>query len=253
MADDSIHSTGLIARDLPTRLDDHAWSGARTTPYGERYGAPIGSLRHNLAAQGCYFTAHNNTNDLATTLAGHAAPVLADCDATFTKALLLMRNAGAATSEVRCFLDYIDIDIVLAGASGTTHNWACQLDTGATRYSSGTVETLWCINPNMQSTETPVMVTLAGPVTVGAESASARHLGHGQIKSAIEFIGDRLTFRFGGEPTVGDNLPAGVATRSLITLPPVVLGPTDQFLLGLYQPSQSAASIYKVRIGWWEL
>jgi hypothetical protein len=253
MSDDSIKSYGLIARDLPTRIDDHEWSGARSSPYGERYSSPIGNWRHNIAAQGRYFTAHNNTNDLATTLAGHAAPVLADCDATFTKALLLMRNAAASTSEVRCYLDYIDIDVVLAGGSATTTNWAAQLDTGATRYSSGTVETLNAINPNMQSSATPVMTTLAGPVTVGPESASARHLGHGQIRSAIEFIGDRMTFRFGGEPTVGDNVAAGVATRHLITLPPVALGVTDQFLFGLYGPSWAAAAIYKVRIGWWEL
>jgi hypothetical protein len=33
----------------------------------------------------------------------------------------------------------------------------------------------------------------------------------------------------------------------------VILGPTDQFLLALYSPSQNAAGVYKVRMGWWEI
>jgi len=37
-----------------------------------------------------------------------------------------------------------------------------------------------------------------------------------------------------------------------VPLPPVILGPTDQFALHLYAPSQNAAGVYKVFMGWWE-
>jgi hypothetical protein len=90
-------------------------------------------------------------------------------------------------------------------------------------------------------------------VVVGAESANVRYLGFGQVRAAIEFAGDRYCFRFGGQPSSGSNVVSGAASRHMITLPPVILGSTDQFLLALYAPSQNAAGVYKVRMGWWEL
>jgi hypothetical protein len=248
-----INLNGLANRALPSRTVLGQTAALRTSQYGELITKPVGSARHNLADQGTYFIAHNITNDAASTLAGHAAPVLVDADATMTKPFIFCRNPSSASSDVRCYLDYIEIEVVLAGASGTTCNWAAELDTGATRFSSGSPETLTVVNPNMQSTASANLVTMAGAVTVGAESANVRYLGFGQIRSAIEFIGDRYCFRFGGQPGVGANVVAGAASRHLISLPPVILGSTDQFLLALYQPSQNAAGVYKVRMGWWEL
>lgn len=243
---------GLAIRGLPTKIGAGVRGDLRLSQYGEAVVLPVGNFRHTLADQGSYFVAHNPTNDAATTLAGHAAPVLADADATMTKPLVFMRNASAAGSDIRCYLDYIEIEVVLAGATGTTANWAAQLDTGATRVTTaGSAFTN--VNPNMQSLEAPVLAVQGGAVITGAETTSVRELGHGQIRSAIEFIGDRLTFRFGGEPSPGANVVAGAASRHLITLPPVVLGAADQFLLALYAPSQNAAGIYKVRCGWWEV
>lgn len=249
---DNTNMNGLANRGLPAKITPGT-GPVRTDAYGNLVVKQIGGFRQALADQGTYFIAHNITNDAATTLAGHPAPVLVDADATMTKPLVFCRNPSAASLDLRCYLDYIEIEVVTAGASGTTSNWAAQLDTGATRYSSGTVETLTTVNPNMQSTATPTLVTLAGPVVVGAESPNVRYLGFGQIRSAIEFAGDRLMFRFGGLPGPGANVVAGAASRHLVTLPPVILGSTDQFLLALYAPSQSAASIYKVRMGWWEV
>jgi hypothetical protein len=242
---------GLAIRGLPSKLGAGVRGPVRTSQYGEAVTLPIGNFRHTLADQGTYFVSHNPTNDAATTLAGHPAPVLADVT-TMTKPLFFARNASAAGSDIRCYLDFVEIEVVLAGAAGTTANWAAQLDTGATRVTTaGTAFTN--VNPNMQSTATPALAVQGGVVVTGTASANMRELGHGQIRSAIEFIGDRLTFRFGGEPSSGANVVSGAASRHLITLPPVILGATDQFLLALYAPSQSGAGIYKVRCGWWEV
>ncbi len=243
---------GLASRALPTKLGAGVRGDMRLSQYGEAYTLPVGNFRHTLADQGCYFISHNITNDASTTLAGHPAPVLADVT-TFSKPLVFMRNPTAASEDVRCYLDFIEIDCVTAGTTGTSSNWAAQLDTGATRFLSGTVETLTTVNPNMQSTATPRLVTLAGPVVTSAATSAMRLLGHGQIRAAIEFAGDRWTFRFGGQPSPGANVVAGAASRHLITLPPVVLGATDQLLLAMYAPAQNAASVYKVRCGWWEV
>jgi hypothetical protein len=250
---DQTNMNGLANRGLPAKIANNTVGPVRTDAYGNLVVKTIGGFRQALADQGSYFIAHNITNDASTTLAGHPAPILVDADATMTKPLIFCRNPTAASQDLRCYLDFIEIEVVTAGASGTTSNWAAQLDTGATRFSSGTVETLTTVNPNMQSTATPSLVTLAGPVVVGVESPACRVLGFGQIRAAIEFAGDRLMFRFGGQPGPGANVVIGAASRHLVTLPPVVLGSTDQFLLALYAPSQGNAGVYKVRMGWWEL
>ncbi len=252
MADD-VNANGMANRALPSKIANNTPGPIRTSQYGELVTREVGNFRHTLADQGTYFYAHNITNDLATTLAGHPAPVLVDADATMTKPLIFMRNPTSASQDIRAYLDFIEIEVVLAGATGSAANWAAELDTGATRFSSGTVETLTTVNPNMQSTASPNLVTLAGPVVVGAESANVRYLGHGQTRAAIEFIGDRTMFVFGARPSVGANVVIGAASRHVVSLPPVILGSTDQFLLALYAPSQNAAGVYKVRCGWWEL
>lgn len=236
-------------RQLPTANTQNVFTSQRGTRYGDVMTAQVLSHRQSLCLEGSYFVAHNNTNDASTTLAGHAAPVLADADVTMTKPLIFMRMPDSA--EKYAILDSIEIEVITAGASGTAANWAAQLDTGATRYSSGTVETLTTYNTNMRSSRTPDLVTMAGPVVVGAESASVRRIGFGEIKPTIELAGDKFVFRF-GQDHMANNKVAAAASYFYINLPPVVLGPTDQFLLALYQPSQNAAGVYKVRCAWSE-
>jgi hypothetical protein len=226
----------------------------RSSRYGELITRPLPGQRHVLADEGTYFVAHNATNDASTTLAGHAAPVLADADATMTKPLVFVRVPAGVTSRV--YLDYIELDVVTAPTAATTDNWAAQLDTGATRWSSGG-SALTIVNPNMQSSNTSVFSgqdnhLLGGAVVSGAETGSVRHLGHGQIRAAIAIVGDRYVFKFGGDPDVMGSVVATAASRHVIQMPPVVLGATDQLLLALYGPSQSAAAVYKLRMAWWE-
>jgi hypothetical protein len=238
---------------LPSRIYHNTNGPARGTPYGEQYVQPIAGWRQALAYEGTYFTAHNITNDASSTLAGHPAPLLADADATMTKPLIFCRNTAATSDLKRVCLDFIEIEVVTAGATATQACWADQLDTGATRYSSGTVETLTTVNPNMQSTATPSLVVLAGPVVVGAESANARNLGFGTHRPSIEIAGDKYLFVYGREPETVTPVAAGSVRNFITGRPPVVLGPTDQYLLALHgQAAQNAAGVYKIRMGWWE-
>ena len=248
MADDSVYSKGLIYdTSLPTASDNDEWKGARQTRYNERFNQPIGDWRYARAREQTLFVAHNATNDEATTLAGHVAPVLADADATMTKPFIFLRVPAGASKYVE--LDYIELECVVIGASGTEDNWADQLDTGTTRLSSGGTS-LTIVNPNMQSTAASMLATgtlLGGAVVSGAESASVRHLGHGQMSDTIMVAGDRYLFTYGHTPSLG------TVDRHVITRPPVILGATDQYLLALYAPSQAAtAAVYKVRMQWSE-
>lgn len=245
-----IYNRVLVSEDLPTAVSDENWKGQRANKRGEPFSQEMGRWRSNAAREGTYFVAHDPTIDVATTLVGHAAPVLVDGDATLTKPILVGRHTGA-TGTALAELDYIQIDVIVAGASGTSDHWTMQLDTGTTRYASGTVIDLVAVNPNMQSSATPNLGWKAGPYVAGAETASCRVLGFGTFKSTIELAGDRYIWNFGGDVT-GENKVSAAASIYQITMPPVILGPTDSILLALWQVAQNAAGIYKIRVGWRE-
>lgn len=251
---DTKHIDALSIRGLPSAISNNTRGPVRSSRYGELVTTPLGKWQHTLADEGTYFIAHNATNDASTTLAGHAAPVLADADVTMTKPFIHARCELASSDSRRIYLHFIEIEVITAGANGTADSWATQLDTGATRVTSGGTA-LTRVNPNMQSTATPNLAVLGGAVVTGAESAQVRDLGFGQFRPSIAIAGDKYMFTFGAEAeAVGSQAPAAAAaiTRHVVGLPPVILGPTDQFLLALYSPSQSAAGVYKVRMGWWE-
>lgn len=254
MSNDITHRIfyALAGRALPTPTSGDAINiNIRSSRYGDLFTAPVQKWRHSAAAEVSYFIAHNPTNDASTTLAGHAAPVLADADATFTKPFVHIVNNGSDTSKL-VYLDFIEIEVITAGANGTADSWADQLDSGTSRITTAGT-TLTVVNPNMQSTATPQAVPTGGVIVVGAESTKARHLGHGQFRPSIQLAGDKYMFVFGGEPEVG-GIPGATATinRHVVTRPPVVLGPSDYYMLALYSPSQSAAGVYKLRMGWVE-
>ncbi len=248
---DQINAKVRASRGLPGKFPNFTSAGVRGSQYGELVGVEVGQARHTLSDQATYFIAHNATNDASTTLAGHADPELADADATMTKPFIHMLVSAASTKRI--YLDYIEIDVVTAPTTAAKDNWAAQLDSGATRITSGGTA-LTLVNPNMQSTATSDMTIKAGAPVTGAESPLARHLGHGQLRDGVVIAGDRYEFRFGAAPTSGDNIVSGAASRHWITMPPVILGPTDQFLLALYSADDAtaAAGVYKVRCAWWE-
>jgi len=236
---------GEVHRDLPGNYSNNAPVGLRATHRGELVTKPLD--RNQLCEEGTYFFAQNPTIDASTTLAGHAAPVLADL---YTKAFLFMRNTDAGATGLRVVLDVIHIQVITAGANGTSDNWAAECDTGATRLSSGGTD-LTVVNPNMQSSRSTVCTVKGGAPVLAAASASQRKMGHGVFRPAIAITGDKYTFKF-GQDWQENNVVATATTHHIIAMPPVILGPTDQFALHLYAPSQSAAAVYKVWAGWWE-
>ncbi len=246
-----INQRSLAQRALPTAIAPATYGPDRASRYGEKAVQPFGSWRHNLVDEGSYFTFRNITLDASTTIAGHPAPIVADL-ATLTKPLIVCRNTDAATSLKRVYLDWIEIEVITAAASGTQALWAIDIDTGASRYSSGTVETAVTVNPNMQSATTSVLDTKMGPYVATSPSANVRKVGFGNVRIAIEFTGDKVMFDFVGDKAGQNNIVTGAATHSLINCAPVVLGPTDSMLLGIGGPSTGTAGVYKIRGAFWE-
>lgn len=237
---------------LPTPEGQGTYAPTRVDRYGSPMVRTMDLFAH--AEQGTLFVAHNAINDAATTLAGHVAPVLVDADDSMTKPLFFMRNPSTTKRIIPL---YIELDCIVIGASGTTDSWSAQLDKGATRWSSGG-SALTIVNPNTDKADASVLsatnALLGGAVVVGAETSEARQLGHGQIRGAIMVAADRYCFKFGGYGDVGANVVATAASRHMITMPPVILGPTGQFLLALCAPLQAVtAAVYKMRCAWLEV
>jgi hypothetical protein len=245
----------LGSRGLPSPISgDNQNINIRSSRYGDLYTVPIMRSRHAAAAEASYFIAHNATNDAAATIAGHPAPVLVGCRRDDDEAVHPLRMDPAA-NLVRGYLDFIEIEVITAGATGTADSWAAQLDTGATRVTTaGTVLTR--VNPNMQqSGNVPLLACQAGAITVGAEARTS-------ASSATASSGRRS--RSPATSTCSSSAPTPSRSgRSLWSPParsratssgcrPSSSARTDQFLLALYSPAQSAAGVYKVRMGWWE-
>ncbi len=248
---DIVYNWGVVNRGLPGTQGDNATGPMRVGRRGEIYAQPFATARTAISDEGTYFIAHNAIVDVATTLAGHAAPVLVDIDITLTKAFLHFIFPVASTSLLRAYMDFIEIDVITPGANGTSDMWTMQLDTGATRVSSaGTA--LTTVNPNMQSSAVPALVPTGGVITVGAETSACRVIGHGVFRPSIAIAGDRYRFNFADNRSTGGSVVSTSTAHHVQDIGPVVLGPTDQLILGLGAPSQSAAAVYKVRAGWWE-
>ena len=245
-------NTVFPAQNVPTfPAPDGQLAVPRSNTYGDQYMIDVlGGRTHALAHEGTYFLAQNPTIDAATTLVGHAAPVLAD---NYTKPFVQLINGDVVGSKKRTFIDWICLTVITPGASGTSDNWRAECDTGGSiaRYSSGTIITLTTVNPNMQSANAPVTVATAGPYVALAPTTKQRVMGHGVFRPSIAITGDKYLFTF-GQPPVVTGVVASAITQHIVGMPPVVLGPTDMFFLHLYAPSQSAAGVYKVEVGFWE-
>lgn len=249
VADTNAFLIGNAASAQPTRIADGNQVLARFSNYGEVATIPHMPWRHALAAEGSYYSFFSATLDLATTEAGHAAPVLADIDATLVKAVAFLRNIG---STKKLYLDWMKIFVALAGANGTSMLWHAQTGT-TTRYSSGGVA-LTMTNALADGTGTAassLVTAYNGPIVISAENATTLNVGQGVQRDGIEVVGDTTTFIFGGDPTSTSNTEAAAGTHDICHLPPVVLPPGTEFILGRAQVAQSVAGVYKVMGGFY--
>lgn len=238
---------GAVAGTLPTKQSDGTNVNARYDGYGHSFMQPMGDWRHNLNAAGAYFSIFDATLDVATTIAGHAAPVLADIDATLVKGTVFLRNIATSTTK-RWHLDWLRIHVKTAGANGTSAMWAAQMGT-TTRYTSGGTA-LTVSNTNMSaSNDTSALLTaLGGPIVIAAENATTRRIGHGLIRDGIEVAGDSKTFVFGGNPLLS-TVEAASGTHDVVNMPPVSLGAGDEFILGIAAVAQNVAGVYGITAG----
>jgi len=239
---------GSVSNTAPTKLADGNNVNARYNGYGAAHVVPTMPWRHQMALDGNYFSFFNTTLDVATTEAGHAAPVLADVDATLVKAAIFFRNFATSTTK-RWHLDWLKLHVKTAGANGTSILYHAQVGT-ITRYTSGGVA-LTVTNPTMDSSTaaSDTLTAYTGPIVIAAENATTRNVMQGLLRDSIEVAGDSKTFIFGADPLGTSNVEAASGTHDIIHMPPVVIPAGSEFILGLAQVAQSVAGVYSVSGG----
>jgi hypothetical protein len=244
MTDTNIRVVGRD-RSAPTAGNQGEYLPVRATRFGEMMTAPLDSKMYGRVDDGSYFIATNPT--MGTGIAGIAASTSYDA----TEHLLHLRNTSTTK---RLYLDFIDLVVTAAGAAGTTTGFTMVLDQGATRYTSGG-SAITPVNPTFEYSESPECALKFGALVTGAATADVRPLGDFLVRTVVKVVGDSYRFTFGDSSSswqcAGASLDGTTSAKITIPCPPVVLGETDQFFLSDWAASQSGASSYQLRMGFW--
>lgn len=216
----------------------------RNSWYGDRYVLPVASGNAGVADEGSYFTATNAT--LATGIAGHAAPVVADTD---TKALLHLFNGG----QRHIVLDFFQFEVTVAGDGGTLHYSVVYVDNkGSTaRSSAGTA-----ITPVSTRSDAPFSTGATiyfGPVVTAMDSS--KKVAQQIVREVIPVVQDTCLMVFGSaNGAAGSALTtAATATNHRVQyFPPVVIAPGGNLNISQIRPSQTGAASYQFQLGYYE-
>ena len=240
-----------IHRQRPSvGLGDNTQGGApnRSSWYGDAYQVPVGTGRNGVADEGSYFTGVNAT--LATAIAGHVAPALADNATTPTKALLHVFNAG----ERNITIDYLKLALEVVNASSTSTNFVVFLDNlGSTGRSSGgtAITPVSCRSDGPFSTSASVYF---GAVVV-ASNSTVKKIAQWTVRPVIAVAEDQYHFRFGADPALPNTAThIGTAISNLLVqMPPAVVAPGGNFYFCESNPSgASTAATYEFEFGYFE-
>ena len=227
-------------------LTDNSNGGppTRSSWYGDAYVHNMAAGNNGLGDEGSYFAAANAT--LATGIAGHAAPVVADTD---TKPLLHLFNGG----QRHIVLDHLFLEVTAAGTAGTLHYTVIYTDNNgaSSRTSGGTAIT-------------PVSTRSDGPFSTGATvyfgavvaaPTNSRKVGQQIVREVIPVVQDTIMMVFGAQPSAAHSglTTAATATNHLVQFfAPIVIAPGGNVGIAQIRPSQSAASSYQFELGYYE-
>lgn len=235
-----------IKRAIPTREADSATAvnPSRTGPYREAYTLPLGGGDYTFADEGSYFHAANAA--VATGIAGHAAPVVAD---TVTKPLLHLFNNGLKN----IIPTYLFLEVTAAGTAGTLHYTVIYLDNaGATaRASGGTAITP--VNAKSDGSQTTGAVLYFGAIV--AAMATPYKVGLQIVREVIPVVQDTVLMRFGAPSAHSRSglVTSGAAVSHTVQdFAPIVIGPGGNLNISHIRPSQSGASSYQFSFGYIE-
>ena len=221
---------------------------ARGTNRGELIAMMMGKPKYGLCDEGSYFVATNPTP--GTAIAGVSGTgAFADAES-----LLYVRNARTAAEDIRLYLDYLRVQVAVAGTNGTDHRYVMKTEpSGTERWTSGG-SLIVPVNPNRNSSGSSPAVIRFGALVTTAVGSDVRLVSNGVIRSVIAVVGDQYVFDFGGEVAVPNGQPNGglLVANVVVPVPPIILGPGETLVMSLHAAAQTVASQYEFELGYWE-
>lgn len=246
---DEFRMLGTVNRDMPGIVQDNNAGVPRLSRRQELVTQPLFSGKlYALADEGSYFLASNPT--IGTGIAGIAASTSYDA----TEHPFWLRNVSTTK---RLYLDFIEITCTAAGAAGTTTGFTVTTDRGNSRRGTGGSDITTLYNVNRASTEsvTSSVACAFGALATAAATTSVQAVFNGLVRNVIKVVGDTYRFSFGDAggswQCAGASLNGTTTAAITVPLAPVVLGEGDQVLLSDWGASQSGASSYEFRAGFW--
>jgi hypothetical protein len=170
-----------------------------------------------------------------------------------TNAVFNLRNGSTpGSSSPRYYLDYLRLICTVVGTSTVRSEGLVALDTGTARYGSGG-SSLTVVNRNIDSAVTSQAVARFGALTMNAESGSARRIARFQLRTAIMVQYEEFVLSFGREGHGFGTLGGTTAQRNVIDCGPAVIGPGQDLIVHLWNPSNAAtAPSWEVEACWYE-
>lgn len=244
---DVINNQALAKQGLPSTQTDGMFTPVRATRYGELVQHSLtGSTKgHRSVIEGSYYTAVNPT----------AGTAIIDTAAltgfVTTTPTMTVFNNNTVASGINLELDFLRLNVVAPGASGTNWNWAMYLDTG-NRYSSGG-STITPVNASMQSNSASLAVINFGAITATA-AAAQRKICAQPGRTVIKVAGDEYLFRFGEAvpAVVGMPMEGTLQLQRAFNCPPVVVPPQCTFLFYEWGASQATAASFEFCLAYTE-
>lgn len=235
-----------VNTSLPTAVPNTTASApSRASQYLDAYALPLNGGGWAFASEGSYIVTNNAT--LATGIAGHAAPVVAD---TSTKPLLFLYNGGEKT----VYPDYLFLEVTAAGTAGSIHYTTIYADNkGSTARSSGGTQITAFDNANSAGGVASTGLEMYFGAVVAAMSSPVK-LGQQIVREVIPVVQDTVTMKF-GSPASGPHsalTTAGTATNHCVQyFAPIAIAPGGNLNISQIRPSQSAAASYQFSFGFW--
>lgn len=248
---DILHWATNRGRTLPAKASADAAVLARADDVGNLQVQSQHGRHHALARSSQYFVYRNATP--GTGIASIASSGAIDDAESF----MHLKNDYTSAEAKWINLDYIRLQTTAAGTNGTDVLFCCKLEPtpSATRYTSGGTSYAGSAarNPNGASTTAPSATLKVGALVTTAATSSVRILTSVVARTVITVVGDQYLFTFGSAaPQLSSMIVAGTAIANIhIPCPPVILGPSDEFLLHAGATSQSGATSFEFEIGFW--
>jgi hypothetical protein len=168
-----------------------------------------------------------------------------------TNAVFSLRNAELSGGK-NYYPDYLRLICTVVGASTTRMEGLVAIDTGTARYSSGG-STLTAVNRSIASAVTSLSVCKFGALTMTAESVNVRRISRFQLRTAAMVQYEEYILTFGREAMQPATLSGTNAQRHVIDCGPAVIGPSQDFIVHLWNPGNAAtAPQWEVEACWFE-